>query len=59
MNTPEATLQWGRDFTPAETLANAIATTVFPHVQDMVRHNEFRELLMRFAQEIRREAIEP
>jgi hypothetical protein len=51
------TEQW--DFTPAETLASAIATTVFPHVQDLVRQDELRDLLMRFAEEIKREAVYP
>lgn len=40
-------------------LADLIAYKVFYHVSDHERRQELRELLIQFAREIKRQAIEP
>lgn len=54
--------QWtvfGRPFRRTELLASAIAAKVFPDPNDRERRDELKVLLVVFAQEIKRSAIEP
>ena len=49
---------FGRPLTHTEMLAGMIAEKIFPHVLDRTRQAELRQLLMSFAGEIKRSAIE-
>ena len=56
---PVYNLDFGQPRTHTEALAGAIAMCVFPYISDCNRQRELFMLMTRFAEEIKRSAIEP